>query len=161
MGESIRILCALSVLCGAALSLCPEGGVKRVLNIACSAALLCVIIQPISEFDDSVYALELAKNRQREEALITAGTELSDSLNRLVIEERYEAYILDKAEKLGLEMSGVSVTAEWSMEGLWVPSSAELRCAENEALRRELSGILEAELGIPAERQQWSGYDGT
>lgn len=159
MGESIRILCALSVLCGAALSLCPEGGVKRVLNIACSAALLCVIIQPISEFDYSVYALELAKNRQQEDALISAGTEFSDSLNRLVIEERYEAYILDKAEKLGLEMSGVSVTAEWSMEGLWVPSSAELRCAENEALRRELSGILEAELGIPAERQQWSGYD--
>ena len=61
MYEGIRELCAVSLLCGAALSILPEGGVKRVAEILCTASLILTVISPIRELDLDVLALENAR----------------------------------------------------------------------------------------------------
>ena len=156
IGSAIRQLCLLSVLCGVAMSLAPEGAVKKVLTIACSAVLISAVIQPLAGLDFSAYALELAKNSERETAFLENNGDLNDRLNRLVIQEQCQAYILDKAEALGLRLDRVTVLAQWNSEGLWVPYSAELAGTDNEQERKKLGTAIEAELGIPEERQQWS-----
>ena len=156
----IRQLCAMSILCGAAMSITPEGVVKRVLEVVCSAVLISAVIQPLIGIDFAAYALELARVQEREAQFVESGGDLNDRLNRLVIEERCETYIMDKADELGAEIYSAEVSVQWSMDGFWIPWSVRLGCGSGERGLRELGEKIEAELGIPAERQQWSD-DGT
>ena len=152
----IRQLCALSILCGAALSITPEGAVKRVMSVVCSVVLITAVVKNITRFDFANYSLQLAKNGERSYELSESGAEASERLNRLVIEGEYEAYILDKANDLGIDCASADVAVQWDTEGVWVPYSAQISCECGEQERGELGDIIEAELGIPAERQQWS-----
>ncbi len=155
MAGVIRQLCALSLFCGAAISITPEGTVKRVLEIVCSVVLLTAVVRPLIGMDFAAYALQLAKFEEKEAEFLDQSAGLNDRLNRLVIEEKYETYIMDKAEELDAGLDSAQVTVEWNMEGFWVPYAAQLNC-RSESGQKILSGVLEAELGIPVERQQWS-----
>ena len=97
MSGVIREICALSILCGVAMSITPEGGVKRVMGILSSAVLLIAILTPVRQFDFESYALELAKYKNSEAALSASGVDINERLNRLVIEDEYQAYIMDIA----------------------------------------------------------------
>lgn len=154
--NSARALCAMSLLCGAAMSISPEGSVKKIMSVLCAAALIMSVLMPLKSFDYASYALELAKLQEREQDLQTNGEEINSRLNRLVIQSEYQAYIMDKAEKLGLKAERVKVGVEWSTEGLWVPASAEIDCSGEEKLKKSLSEIISSELGIPPEKQYWS-----
>lgn len=156
IASCIRQLCALSILCGAAMSLAPEGSVKRVMGVLCSVALILAAIQPLKGLDLSQYALELAKYEEREAEFLESGEDMNEMLNRLVIQQGYESYIMDKAAELGIEIQSLSVGVQWNLDGLWVPDSVELHVQSSGESQRKLSGIIEAELGIPAERQYWS-----
>ena len=76
-------------------------------------------------------------------------------LNRTYIEERYGAYILGKAAELGVDVASAAVTARWDEESLlWYPWRADLDAAYDGGL----SAVIEAELGIPRERQNWRDH---
>ena len=74
---------------------------------------------------------------------------LREELGKL-ISQQTEAYILDKAGELGLEVT-VRVETRTEGNGIPVPWSAELTGSWSQAL----ASALETELGIPAERQVW------
>ncbi len=157
MYEGIRALCAVSLLCGAALSILPEGGVKRVAEILCTASLILAVLSPLKELDMDSYALESARLHELESELARQGQEAGDRLNRLVIEQEYEAYIMDKAGELGIEDLAVDVEVQWSLEGFWMPWGAELNSGCDQESRERLSRLLASDLGIPYERQRWNG----
>ena len=54
MRESLRELILLSALSGALLLLCPEGGVKRVLSILCTAALGLTVLPGVEAFSSDL-----------------------------------------------------------------------------------------------------------
>lgn len=155
MAESIRRLCALSILCGAALSISPKGNVRRIMGIVCAAALICAVLEPLRGLDFSAYSLELAKARQRGEEFLQDNADTGERLNRLVIQEQYGAYIMDKARELDVPMTAVSLELRWSGEGLWLPESASYTAGPG-GDRKALEQTVQAELGIPAEKQIWS-----
>ena len=73
-------------------------------------------------------------------------------LERTYIEEQCAAYILAKAGQVGAEVESVSVRAQWDDGALvWYPREAVMTGRYSEALAR----AVEAELGIPPERQSW------
>lgn len=156
MAESIRRLCALSILCGAALSISPKGSVRRIMSIVCAAALICAVIEPLAGMDFSAYSLEIAKAEQRRDEFLTENSDVSERLNRVVIQEQYRAYIMDKAKELEIPMTDVSLGLRWSGDGLWLPESAAYTAGEG-GDRKALEQTVEAELGIPVSRQNWSG----
>ena len=153
--ESIRQLCAVSIFCGAAINITPEGGVRRIMQLLCTAALTMAILSPIKEIDFDIYALETARLHEAESAINESAERIDGRLNRAVIEEQCEEYILDKAEELGANVSGVNVQAQWSLEGIWVPYSAEIDAPDIGSVKAALESVIENELGIPAERQMW------
>ena len=159
MSEALRQLCGLSLFCGIALGIMPEGGVKKAASIACTVVLIMTVLLPLGALDLSEYSLELAKYREMGEQLEEKGSEARDSMSRTVIERECEAYIMDKAEVLGIELTAVKVRAFWSSEGVWVPESAEIRSACTESERKRLSDVIFAELGIAADDQEWSGNE--
>ena len=153
--QSIRQLCAIALLCGAALSILPEGGVKRVAEVVCTASLILAIVSPLKSLDMEGYALESAKRHELEAALTDEAEDARRRLNRLVIEQEYEAYIMDKALELGLEGLAVDVEVQWSLEGLWMPYGASVSGVCGQTGKEKLSALMAADLGIPYERQRW------
>lgn len=152
----LREICALSILCGVAVSITPEGGAKRVIGILSSAILIIAIITPLKDFDFENYALELARYREQEAELTAKGEEINERLNRLVIEQECQAYIMDKAIEIGFEVKEAKVTLQWSTEGVWVPFSAEISGEATPEERLRLGESIKAGLGIPPERVVWA-----
>lgn len=159
MTEALRQLCGLSLFCGIALGLMPEGGVKKAASIACTVVLVMTVLLPLGTLDISQYSLELAKYREMGEQLEEKGDAFRDSMSRTVIEQECEAYIMDKAEAMGITVDTVKVRAFWNSEGVWVPESAEIRSGCGESEKKRLSDVIFADLGIPAENQEWSGNE--
>ena len=157
MEKSIRVLCVFSVFCALVLDLTPEGKEKRVMRFVCSIVLLSAVLRCFHAPDWELYALEAAQLREREQRFLQNSGEMEQQLQRSVIEEAYGAYIRNKASQMNIELEDASVTAQWSLEGLWVPDSVLLRGRAQERERELLSAILETELGIPRDRQRWIG----
>lgn len=143
-----------AALCAILIALTPEGKVKEIVKLMCGIAVTAAIISPIAKPDMTSYSSYLAKYRLEAEKITQSASEENKNLNRSYIEERCEAYILDKAESYGAVINSVKVRAEWSTEGFWYPAWAELD-SDAEA-KEKLSGIIEAELGIARDDQRWS-----
>ena len=155
MMQWIRGLCVLSLLCGLVLCLCPEGGGKRILRFVGSVVLLAYALKSFKGLDWELYAAESAQIRQRQESFFSENQAVLRSLDRTVIEESYNAYILDMAHSRGYPLQQAKVTAQWSMEGYWVPHRAVLFGGLTEEERRLLSGWIQTDLGIPWRMQEW------
>ena len=110
-----------------------------------------MIASSVSDFRFEAYSLDLARIKEREDSLLKSSRELEDKLNRNVIEQQCEAYIVDKAEELGMGQIEAKVGVRWSSEGFWLPEYAEIKQGYNASL----SEYIESELGIAAEKQKW------
>ena len=158
-GSIIRELCVLSVFFGAALSVAPEGSVKSIMGILCSVILMSVLINPFTKINIEIYKEELAKFNQLERQFELQGEQVRQSFDRLVIEQNYEAYIMDKANDLNIILDEVDVEVIAGGEGVWLPHSARICMATDTPETAILSKMLKEELGIDEERQQWSRFE--
>ena len=99
------------------------------------------------------YSLSLSKYRDRVAELSGELEDTRQRLNRTYIEEQSAAYILDEAQALGAE-GRAEVRARWR-DNSWVPWEASLELTGGTDVREKLKNRIEAELGIPKERQSW------
>ena len=119
-------------------------------ELVCGLALLCGILWPVAhpvQFRRGDFDLHIEQNQQELQQELDKGM-------RAVIEEQCGAYIQTRAKELGL-----NVTAEVrcrEADGIFLPERAEVTGKLSAEQRRTLSGILSADLGIPAEQQTWS-----
>lgn len=154
--SGIRELCLVSILCGAALSLAPAGSVRQVTEILCACVLITLLINTMKSVDFDTYALQSAKLRQAEAEILQNAESAELRLNRLVIENEYRTYILDKAEKQGIALENIKIGMRWDLEGYWLPDSVVIssHCSKEE--RAVVGEILKDDLGIPYSRQEWA-----
>ncbi len=149
-------LTASCIVTACALAVSPKGPVERVTRLVCGIVLTAALLAPLSELDMDAYAVSLAEYRDAAARLTQELEETEERLNRVYIEQECAAYILDEARTLGAE-GGAEVRARWR-DNCWTPWEAELTLNADAAQRRELSEYIAAQLGIPAERQDW--HDG-
>ena len=95
------------VICGIALMITPGGRVKKALTVLCGAAMCVAFISPLAGIDLDGYSETLAGFKLEAEAFAAQGESYSKNLNRTIIEDECEAYILDKAENLGVQLDEV------------------------------------------------------
>ena len=160
MRELVRGLCALSVLCGLAQGLVQESSGKRTLSLVCAVVLAAGFLRFFHAPDWESYALELRQLQLKEDEYLQQNEEKLHSLDRRVIEAEYDAYILDMAAKRGLNLHEVQVQAQWSMEGLWLPYALTISGEVTEGEKAMLEAKIEADLGIPRQRQLWRQNSG-
>jgi stage III sporulation protein AF len=150
----IKGLAAAALFSSVMLMLTPKGNVKQIVKLVCGALITFVLLSPLTKlnFDALAEFIALTKLEGKE---IASSTEYETQLlMKLIIEEETQAYILDKALKLGIENLKVKVTVS-SGENCPYPYSVELSGVETAAAKEELSSYIEGELGIPKERQSW------
>ena len=148
--EWLTSVVVVSVLLAVVQTLIPEGTVRKIGAFTGGLILLVTLLQPLLGVDFEDLELRLEQSRetveQRQQELEQAGErELAE-----LIERQTAAYIWDKADALGLDLSA-EVRVERGPDGIPLPVSATLTGTYSEAL----SAYLERELGIPRERQVW------
>lgn len=144
-------LAGAALCCAVLTEITPAGSVKKVVKALCGVIMALALIDPLLTTDAQKYSLNLSKYRQSAENVSRQGKEISDRLNRTIIEEECRTYILDKAMSMGAELEDAAVTLKWSSEGLWYPVGCTLKGEYSDAL----AAAIEAELGIPGNAQEW------
>lgn len=131
--------------------LIPEGPLRETAALIGGLILLTVLLRPVLEIDFSDARTAIPSFRayveQRQAELESAQTETLAEL----IESETAAYISDKAEELRLTLQ-IRVMAKVDPSGVPIPTRVEISGGRSD----ELSRWIEAELGIPKERQVWN-----
>lgn len=147
----LGVTCAAMVV-ALAESLAPEGGAKRVCRLAGGLVLLLAAISPVirAEPVDLSALLDdyIAVSQNYTEEL----EEKNEVLYETIIVENTAAYILDKAEQLGISC-WVSVTVARDEDGVPYPDTVRVTGELTEEQISRLSRMLETELGVAPQRQ--------
>ncbi len=144
------------IICSIAILLTPEGRVKKSLAIICAVAMCAAIASPLAELDFDAYSKAMARYERDAERYISKGEDYSKNLNRTIIEDECRAYILDKADEIGAELSDVTVTAMWSSDGYWYPHEVRIVSSAADEQKSRLSDYIQTQLGISISDQNWS-----
>lgn len=151
----LGIVCA-AVISSAALTITPSGRVKNVTRLCCGLLCALAMAGPLLELDMEALSVSIAAYEQTAEAVVEKAQEEAKTMERTYIEEKCAAYILGKATEAGAAVSGAAVTARWDAEaGVWYPWAASLTGSYSASL----AAAIEAELGIPDQRQTWEERD--
>ena len=151
----VRQICAISVFCGIALSLMPEGSVKKATGICCALLLMISALSAFRSFDGAAYALELTRYREMGHALADETEEHRERIERLAVEREYADYIRQQAAVIGIGDLSVEVRTRWDTAGIWVPESVRLKGSCPEKQRKKLQELIAADLGIEKTHQEW------
>jgi hypothetical protein len=148
-----------AMVTAAALTVTPEGRVKKIISLICGLMMILALIKPLKGFDYTSFSKYLTQYKEDAEAFSGAIESENENLTRRIIEDKCQAYILDKGKSIGITDLDVAVTAELSDDGCWYPSGASLMTDAETAARDKLSQSIEAELGISPEELIWSMID--
>jgi len=155
LGSWIRGLLAASVLSAVAGQLAPAGPVKKVTAFACEIVLLAMLLSPVVHADRTVFSHALTDYRATVAELTEDLETQEKQLLRLYIQQQTEAYILDEAYLRQIEDAEISVRTKWGDES-WVPYEVSIKGTFTPEQKAHMQRFLDAELGIPQERQHWN-----
>lgn len=144
---------AVSLLLALLQAILPNGAVKRTAALAGGLLVILAVVSPLAQLDYDSLAKSIARIQIETEALETGVSVGNRELMADIISERCQAYILDKAEQMGV-MLQVEITVSQGT-GYPYPTEAVLRGTVTEAQRTALTAYIAENLGIPAESQTW------
>lgn len=155
LGQYILSVTAAAVVCALIKGLSSSGSYSAVVNLLCGIFLSVTILSPLDRLNMDEWFLAFQQNfLQTGEDISAEGTEQRTETLSAIIKEQTEAYILDKAAQWHSELQ---VTVYLSEDALPVPVMAELRGSVSPYAKLRLSKMLEDDLGISKENQQWIG----
>ena len=143
---------AASLICALADALMPPGAVRRVGRLVCGLVLLGAILSPLARLDLSGsqrWLQDYLASLENREA------ELAETVNeqmKVIIEQEYAAYIVDKAAELGWTCTA-RVTCERSEEGLYLPVRTEVTGPQTAGVPAQLVQSIAEDLGVPKKAQ--------
>ena len=149
----------LGVVCTAVLlavvqSIAPVGGVKKVGRLAGGLALLLAVVGPVMQVDEGFLSQAIEEYQMMSQSYETALEEKNVLLYQTIIEDTAAAYIVDKAEGLGI-LCQAEVTFSYDEDGVPCLWEVTARGAWTEGQREALSRLLEDDLGVPVQRQYY------
>ena len=153
----------LGVLCAAVAAalvehLAPEKAVGSICRMAGGILLLIAVVRPILHVDMGTFAAAVVPTWSEITDSQMAGEDLA--LIKNIIGEETGAYILDKAESLGIPCTQVVVTCD-TKDNVPYPSAVQIFGPLGEEQRCTLSRVIESELAIPEQRQTYESEDHT
>ena len=135
-------------------SLAPAGSVKKVCRMAGGLALLLAAVSPLLRLDSGMLADVLEGYRAQIQSYEETLAEQNHLFYQTIIEENTAAYIVDKAEELGI-FCQAEVTYSYDESGVPCPWEVTARGDWTEEARETLERLLEDDLGVPPQRQHY------
>lgn len=153
VGEYIFSVCGAAVLCAVLTHFLKNGSEAGIGKMVAGLVLLLTVLRPLCgeklplrEFYGSNFQLEA-------QLAVDEGKENTDLALRALIKEQCAAYILQKADALGLELE---IEVEVTDEALPVPQRVYIFGTAAPYARQQLQQYIRQELGIAKENQIWT-----
>lgn len=146
---------AVALICGLLTGLLDkESSTYTITRLLCGLLMAFTVVSPIMDLDlrnafdfaDAFY--------QSGEMVAQEGQVISETAMQSIIKSQTEAYILDKAASLGVELE-VDVMLEDTYP--MAPKSVRVSGSISPYSRNCLQNIIAQELGISKENQEWTG----
>ena len=129
-----------------------KGAIGSVTKMIAGLFMVTVILQPVIQVKLSEFAFSADHIYQDAERIANEGSKIAEAQIAEIIITQTEAYILDKANTLELDIS-----AEVILDG-FLPAGVRLSGAASPYAKEQLSAYIEDTLGIPTEAQKWIGH---
>ena len=131
-------------------ALIPDCAIKKTAGFAGGLALLLCILQPILRMEFRGLDLDLSEVQEEVQTQMAFLEHENQKILEARIAEETASYILEQAKQLGVS---VSVSAETSVreDGIIYPAAVHV----SGPYIQTLADCIEADLGIPPERQVW------
>lgn len=153
---SILLLC---VFCALAESLMPPGAIQQVGKLVCGLVLLCGIITPLLDLDIEGSQRWMEEWMAQWEGEQTQLEEEVQGISKPIIEEKYAAYIVDKAKEQGIACA-VQVEAQATEGEEWfLPWEVWITGNISEEERLWLTQMVQDDLEVPAQRQIYDAQE--
>ena len=154
VGAYLLSVSTAAMLCGLVRYFLGKKGTSAAVgNMVAGVFLLVTIISPLTNLNELSW--ESIVDSWQEEAADAAalGSSEAKKAQDAIIKQQLEAYILDKATEYRADLQ-VEITL--SKTGVTVPVAVSLRGAVAPYAKQQLQAILENDLGISKENQQWT-----
>lgn len=150
---------ALSLICAALISavllrLIPGGTTGSLLQLVCSAVMLCALLAPVCRVELPDMEEFFEEFSASGELTARVGEDMAREERFALIKAGLEAYLQDRAAERGCR-----ITARIQLDAQGYPCSVLLTGEVDPDQRGELSTIISEDLGIPEEDQQWKVED--
>ncbi len=154
LGQYLLSVTGAAVAGGIFRRLLPEKGTAGLIGKLLTGVFLALtVISPWTDIQlGQLEGLTLDISSQAAQA-VADGEDRTNAALASVIKQECQAYILDKAQDLGLTLS---VEVELSRDQIPVPVSVRLQGAAGPYAKSRLAQVLEEDLGIEKERQLWT-----
>lgn len=149
----ILTITAAGILCAIVKNISSGKAGGRMMSLVCGVFLILAAISPVYSVDISGWNGDFDDFRNQAREMQTETSERIRAQMDEVIRERTAAYILDKGAALGAALD-VEVILD-SENGYSVPKSVRISGDYSPYIKARLGLVLEQDLGIPPERQEW------
>ncbi len=148
---SISVVSA-AIICTSITALIPKGIGKEFIKLICGVYMTIVIISPVSVISLKDFSEFTPAFLDSGKSIAASGQEMAQEAVSDIIKSETEAYILEKARELNAD---IKVSVEIDM--LHYPRKAVLFGDVSPYVQKKLEQILEEEMGITKENQEWTG----
>lgn len=146
-------IAAAAMICAVVLSFARKGTMEPLLKLICGLVLTFAVIKPLLAISMGNWEDLNITYRQGGEQAAQEGTELAKKTLREIITADTEAYILDKAQEMDMN---IQVTVGLSKGEPPIPEQVTITGELSPYERSRLGTFLKNELGITEEHQQWN-----
>ena len=152
LGQYALSLVATAMICGILLSFFREGTVKNILRMVCGIMMITAASTALRDLDISELTVISERFYTEGKTIAAMGEDLARDEKLQCIQQRLEAYILDKANALN---APVIPQVKLNPDGLPVEVRLWGQCSDQ--ARKALTAMITNDLGIPEEDQKWTG----
>lgn len=144
---------AAALLTAVALAITPKN--KKAVALAGGLIMILAAVKPLGELTYQDISAQIAKYQIKADELRSGIDVGSAEIMAVIIQEQTEAYILDKAAELGLEIE-VKVTTQQASDGWPYPTDVKVTGQLSESDIQRLGRIISEDLAVAPDRQEWS-----
>lgn len=129
----------------------PNDKNKRLIEIGGTCIIFMVFLRPISDIDTKGLFSEITSYLDKFQVEQALSEDINNEINKTLIEDKYEEYIISEAKGLDVMLNEVSVVTYEDEVGNWIPS--EIRYVSSDLIPDSFIEHIYFQLGVPKERQ--------
>lgn len=144
---------AAAILLSLVQTVLPENAIRRVAAFAGGMLLILTVLSPVVQIQADELTAAIGRIRPDTEAVEEQAKRTVRESMGLLIKQKSETYILDKARQSGIQIEAEVIVSD---DGEYpIPEKVILTGSVSPAQMQALSNIISNDLGIPPRRQEW------
>jgi len=133
------------------LFLIPDERNRQIAELGCSSVMILALMMPLTEFDINDYLSNLSSYNQQINDEIADKHEIAGEMNKAIIEQQLEEYILKEAEVQQIKLDSVSVAVMQYDNIDYIPT--QIVYYSDYSIPIAFLDFIEEQLGVSKERQ--------